>query len=424
MHYTLWNSETPKEEQMAGSMDTQGLRIAIIGGGIGGLTLAIALRQRGMTAEVFEQAPELAEIGAAVALSANSTRELQRLGVLDGITAASTEPSELIYRGWRDDRRIASFPVHTDLAYQTRFGAPYCGIHRADLQKVLSGALGGAGLHLGHRLVDLIDQGDTIRLEFANGRSTEADLVIGADGVRSLVRRYVTGGEDAVYSGTSAFRGIVPVDRLPSLPDPQAIQFWMGPDAHLLHYAIGGRGDAVNYFAVVEGPAVWPHADKWVTEVAPGEAVAAFAGWHPAVTEMVGAVEHTVRWGLFTVRPLLRWSRGRAVILGDAAHAMVPHHGQGANTTIEDAITLAELLATDGVSDWDATMRRYQALRRARTRKIQRSSRVTNDLLHLPDGPALEARDRKVARFPEDFGWIHAFDALRWVQPASLAGAP
>ena len=112
------------------------------------------------------------------------------------------------------------------------------------------------------------------------------------------------------------------------------------------------------------------------------------------------------------------------MILGDAAHAMVPHHGQGANTTIEDAITLAELLATDGVSDWDATMRRYQALRRARTRKIQRSSRVTNDLLHLPDGPALEARDRKVARFPEDFGWIHAFDALRSVQPASLAGAP
>ena len=193
MHYTLWNSETPKEEQMAGSMDTHGLRIAIIGGGIGGLTLAIALRQRGMTAEVFEQAPELAEIGAAVALSANSTRELQRLGVLDGITAASTEPSELIYRGWRDDRRIAAFPVHKDLAYQKRFGAPYYGIHRADLQKVLSGALGGAGLHLGYRLVDLVDQGDTIRLEFANGRSTEADLVIGADGVRSLVRRYVTG---------------------------------------------------------------------------------------------------------------------------------------------------------------------------------------------------------------------------------------
>ena len=314
------------------------------------------------------------------------------------------------------------FPVHEDLAYQKRFGAPYYGIHRADLQKVLSGALGGAGLHLGHRLVDLVDQGDSIRLEFANGHSTEADLVLGADGVRSLVRRYVTGGEDAIYSGTSAFRGIVPVDRLPSLPDAKAIQFWMGPDAHLLHYAIGPNGEDINFFAVVEGPQPWTHA-SWQAPFEPGEALAAFKGWHPAVTEMVGAVEHTVRWGLFTVRPLLHWSRGRAVILGDAAHAMVPHHGQGANTTIEDAITLAELLATDGVSDWDATMRRYQALRRARTRKIQHSSRVTNDLLHLPDGPALADRDRRVSRFPEDFGWIHEFDALRSVQPASLAEA-
>src|SRR5215204_3327855 len=247
------------EEQMPAGTNTHGLRIAIVGGGIGGLTLALALRQRGITAEVFEQAPELAEIGAAVALSANSTRELRRLGVLDGITAASTEPSELIYRNWRDGRRIAAFPVHEDLAYQKRFGAPYYGIHRADLQKVLSGALGGAELHLGHRLVDLVDQGDSIRLEFANGHSTQADLVIGADGVRSLIRRYVTGGDDAVYSGTSAFRGIVPVDRLPSLPDPQAIQFWMGPDAHLLHYAIGPNGEDINFFAVVEGPQPWRH---------------------------------------------------------------------------------------------------------------------------------------------------------------------
>src|SRR3954470_2697908 len=260
MRCTHCNVKRPWRKHMPVGTDTHGLRIAIVGGGIGGLTLALALRQRGMTAEVFEQAPQRTEIGAAVALSANSTRELRRLGVLDGIAAASTEPSELIYRGWRDDQRIAAFPVHKDLAYQTRFDAPYYGIHRADLQRVLGGALGGAGLHLGHRLVDLVDQGDSVRLEFADARAAEANLVIGADGVRSVVRRFVTGGEDAVYSGTSAFRGIVPVDRLPSLPDPQAIQFWMGPDAHLLHYAIGGRGDAVNYFAVVEGPAVWPHA--------------------------------------------------------------------------------------------------------------------------------------------------------------------
>ena len=138
---------------------------------------------------------------------------------------------------------------------------------------------------------------------------------------------------------------------------------------------------------------------------------------------MVGAVEHRIRWGLFVGRPLLRWSRGRAVLLGDAAHAMLPHHGQGANTTIEDAITLAELLAGAAPGDLEAVLARYQELRRARTRKIQRSSRVTNDVLHLPNGPALADRDRRVSRFPEDFGWIHEFDALRSVQPASLAAA-
>lgn len=154
------------------------------------------------------------------------------------------------------------------------------------------------------------------------------------------------------------------------------------------------------------------------------EALAAFRGWHPAVSEMIGAVEHTVRWGLFTVRPLLNWSRGRAVILGDAAHAMVPHHGQGANTTIEDAITLAEMLSHGSIGGIEQLLRRFQGLRRARTRKIQRSSRVTNDLLHLPDGsPAIADRDRRVSRFPEDFGWIHAFDALASAQPSSTVSA-
>ncbi len=406
-------------------MSARAPRIAVVGGGIGGLTLALALRQRGMAPEVFEQAFELTEIGAAVALSANATRELRRLGVLDAVAAAATEPTELIFRDWRNGRRVAAHPVRLDGRYRERFGAPYLGIHRADLQRSLSEALGGAGLNLGHRLSGLVERGNGVGLEFANGRSAEADLVVGADGVRSLVRRFVSGGEGAVYSGTSGFRGIVPAARLSSLPDPQAIQFWMGPDAHLLHYAIGGRGEDVNFLAVVEGPPAWPHGDRWQAEIEPGEALTAFAGWHPAVTEMIGAVEHRMRWGLFVGRPLLRWNRSRAVMLGDAAHAMLPHHGQGANTTIEDAVTLAELLVGTAPGDVDGVLARYGALRVARTRKIQRSSRATNDLLHLPDGPALAARDRRMRRFPQDFGWIHEFDALHAVfGTTQSAGTP
>ena len=399
-------------------MGAQPLRIAIVGGGIGGLTLAIALRQRGFAPEVFEQAPALAEIGAAVALSANATRELARLGLLDAIDAASVEPTELIFRNWQDGRRVAAHPVREGGAYRARFGAPYYGVHRVDLQRVLGAALGDDGLHLGHRLTAVEDRGASMLLQFANGHVAEADLVVGADGVRSLVRAFITEHQDhagATYSGTSAFRGIVPSDALPSLPDPQAIQFWMGPGAHLLHYAIGPGASHVNYFAVTEGPASWP-GPGYTTRIPAGEALTAFKGWHPAVTEMLAAApqtpEHrTLRWALMVVPYLMTWHRNRAVLLGDSAHAMVPHHGQGANTTIEDAITLAELLVgqtRDGVRD---ILPSYQALRRARTRKIQRSAWMTNHALHLPDDGDVVARDARMAAFPAEFGWIHDFDA-------------
>jgi salicylate hydroxylase len=388
-------------------------RIAVIGAGIGGLTLGIALRGRGIAADVYEQANELREIGAAVALSANGTRELARLGCLEAIAPLSTEPSELIWRRWRDDSRVASVPVSLGGTYRDRCGAPYLGIHRADLQKVLAGAHGADGLHLGHRLVSLIEKNAVVRLAFANGHTTEADIVIGADGVRSQVRRWVAGAERAAYSGTSAFRGIVPVRNLPMLPDPRALQFWMGPNAHLLHYAIGPGGADINFFAVVEGPERWAH-ETWTAPVAPEAAVQAFAGWAPAVVEMVCAVPHTVRWGLFTVQPMRTWRRGRTVLMGDAAHGMLPHHGQGANTTIEDAISLAELLTARPL-DFDAAMDRYEALRRLRTRIIQRSSRATNAVLHLADD-AIGGRAERLAGFADRFGWIHQFDALEAVR--------
>lgn len=238
------------------------LRIAIVGAGIGGLTLFLALRQRGVSAEIFEQAHELTEIGAAVGLLANGVRELRRVGVFDALIAASTEPTELIYRDGCTGERIASHPARIHAAYRKRFGAPFVGIHRAELQRILAGAVGPENLHLGRRLIDVDDRGDRITLRFAEGPNAEADVVIAADGVRSTARRYVAGGDRLLYSRTSGFRGIVPSLRLPSLPDPEAIQFWMGPSAHLLHYPIGLRSDHVNFLAVVEGPPTWPNPEK------------------------------------------------------------------------------------------------------------------------------------------------------------------
>ena len=398
-------------------------RVGIVGAGIGGLSLALALRERGLQGDVFEQAPELTEIGAAIALSANAIREFARLGLAGELAAASTIPTELIYRHWRDGSRIAAHPVGQDDWYDKQFGAPYFGIHRADLQTILSGTYGVEHLHLGCRLVNIIEQPDSVVLEFANGRSHEADIVVGADGVRSVVRRWITGADDVVYSGTSAFRGIVPTENLPSLPDPHAIQFWMGPDGHLLHYAIGRSGESVNFFAVVETPSIWLQ-DGSVAEVPDEVPVASFRGWHPAVTQMIQAASSPIRWGLFTVRPLLRWYRDRVVILGDAAHGMLPHHGQGANTSIEDAFALAGLLAEARPDNLEATFSRYQRMRRARTRKIQRSSQVTSSLLHLPDGPAAQARNAKVATVPDDFGWIHEYDVQQALQaPGAVPAA-
>jgi 2-polyprenyl-6-methoxyphenol hydroxylase-like FAD-dependent oxidoreductase len=391
------------------SMTTAGPRVAIIGAGIGGLSLALALRERGIRAEVFEQAAELTEIGAAIGIAGNSTRELARLGLLDQLAAAATIPSELIYRDWRTGDRIAAHPVADGDWYVRRFGAPWFGLHRADLQKILGGAFGVENVHLGCRLVNIVDQGGSVAVEFANGRTGEFDLVVGADGIRSTVRRWVTGADDAIYSGTSAFRGIVPVENLPSMPDPHAIQFWMGPDAHVLHYAIGGNSDSINFFAVVEGPRDW-NAEGSVTPVGEDVPVASFRGWHPAIIEMIRAASSPIRWSLSTVRPLLRWHRGRVVILGDAAHGMLPHHGQGANTSIEDAFVLAALLAEAKPDDPEPALTHYQSLRRARTRKIQRSSWVTNALLHLREGPAVEARDETMARVPDEFAWIHEYD--------------
>jgi salicylate hydroxylase len=208
-------------------------RIGIVGAGIGGLTLALALRQRGLAADVYEQASELREIGAAVSLSANGSRELERLGCLDAIKALSAEPTEFVWRGWRDDVRVAAFPVALGGAYRSRFGAPFCNIHRADLQRVLGTPHGPDKLHLGHRLVALSEKSNVVKLAFANGNSAEVDILVGADGQRSIVRRYVAGEERAAYSGTSGFRGIVSTHDLPSLPDPRAILLVSSTNGHV-----------------------------------------------------------------------------------------------------------------------------------------------------------------------------------------------
>ena len=390
-------------------------RVVVVGAGIGGLTLALLLRREGIEAELLEQAAELKEVGAAVGLSANATRVLGRLGLAEGLAQAGAEPTTVIHRDGRDGRVISSTPGSA--WYREAFGAPWFGLHRVALQRLLAGAVGPEHLHLGWRVEALDARGAGVLVRGPAGAVFDADLVVGADGVHSLARAWVTGGDEPVYSGTSGFRGLVPAELVPRLPEPGALQFWMGPGAHLLHYPIGD-GSVINFLAVIEGPPRWT-SPGWMAEAEPGAHLGPFAGWHPAVTEMIGAVPQSPRWGLIARRPLTRWSRGPVVLLGDAAHAMLPHHGQGANQTIEDAAVLAAELGRD--RDLAAAVCRYTARRRARTRKVQLMSWAASAALHLPDGSAVPPRDTYLAQLPERLAWIHGHDVLAH-EPQPQAG--
>ncbi|WP_321958530.1 FAD-dependent monooxygenase [Burkholderia cenocepacia] len=387
------------------------LKIAIVGAGIGGLTLALALREHGIDAQLYEQTHELREVGAAVALSANATRFYERMGLRAAFDAVCADIPGLVYRDGRSGAVIGHHRGEPD--YRRQFGGAYWGVHRADLQAVLSTTVGPGCLHLGHRLVDLAQHADHVTLSFDNGTQVDADLVIGADGARSITRRWMLGYDDALYSGCSGFRGVVPAARLDLLPDPDTIQFWVGPHGHLLHYPIGDDGDQ-NFLLVERHPSPWPSRD-WVVPAEEGEQLRAFRSWHPAVVQMITAVPISQRWALFHRPPLGRWSRGRVTLLGDAAHALVPHHGQGANQSIEDAVVLAAQLAKAGPGNWREAQEAYERLRRGRTRKVQYASISAADMLHLPDGPAAQARDARLAdrdRVLHHLDWIHDFDAL------------
>ena len=393
-------------------------RIAVVGAGIGGLTLAIALRGHGINVDIYEQTDELREVGAAVALSANATRFFDRCGLLEKIAACSFEVAALIYRDGRTGRIIGRHQMVPE--YRQRFGAPFVGIHRADLQTILSAAVGLERIALRKRLVDIHDTAAHAELRFDDGSTAAADLVVGADGARSVVRRWMLGYDDGMYTGCSGFRGVVPMDRLPSLPDPTALQFWIGPGGHLLHYPMGK--DHINFLLVERHPTPWPRRE-WMMPANEGEQLRHFAGWHPAVVEMITAVPVSDRWGLFHRPPLGRWTKGRVTLLGDAAHAMAPHHGQGANQSIEDAVVLAGCLGVSrdpgpemrdpGSAVRDAT-NRYEQLRRGRTRKVQYASISTADMLHLPDGDNADRRNARLGSLEgalHHLGWVHEFDA-------------
>jgi salicylate hydroxylase len=381
--------------------------VAVVGGGIGGLTLAASLVRRSLSVQIFEQDAELREIGAGVAIGGNATRLLQRLDI-DLEHAANVLPS-LQFRCWRDGEILWAYPIGE--SYRKEIGAPLLTLHRATLQRLLTTAVPGECIQLNRRLAGLSDEPAGVRLRFAEGDDVVASVVVGADGVNSTTRRYVCGDVAATRSGEIGFRGVIPIEKARDWPDPASLHIWCGPGTHAVLYGLDS-GNLVNLLAVYRPPRLpaWTRNSNR-RPATRDQALSIFTrySWDPRLLDLVRNIEGDMNfWALVELPRLRRWSRGRVVLLGDAAHAPLPHQGQGAGLAIEDAYALGALLADGGVADYGPVFAAFENLRRRRAWMVQAYSRVSGRAIKLA-GDAAARRDESWPSLPERIGWIHRY---------------
>ncbi|HXX04371.1 MAG TPA: FAD-dependent monooxygenase [Xanthobacteraceae bacterium] len=386
-------------------MTNRSTSVAIIGGGIGGLTAAAILLRAGFDVQVYERSQTLAEAGAGINIGPNASRILHRLGIGKALGKAGVRPLTFDQRRWDDGRMLVRAPLGE--AVEAAFGAPYYTLHRGDLQHALTGAVPADRIHLGRRFTHLIDRGQHIEAHFDNGASISVDALIGADGIHSTVRHALFGPEKPHFTGCAAYRGLVPSARLRHLDLEFRNQIWMGPRAHFVHYFVSA-GRLVNFVAVTEEDS-WLR-ESWVDRGEVADALAAFAGWHDQVLSIIGAADEIYKWGLFDRNPLPRWSVGRATLLGDSCHPMLPFMGQGAAQAIEDAATLKSSLLKLP-DDIPAALRLYERRRLPRASRLQAMSQTNKNRFHLADGPAQQQRDAEMANGVTDWSWA----AIAWL---------
>jgi 2-polyprenyl-6-methoxyphenol hydroxylase-like FAD-dependent oxidoreductase len=385
------------------------MKIAVIGGGIGGLSAALQLLRMGFDVQVYEQAPRIGEIGAGIQISPNASRLLIRLGLKPALDRAGVRPQAVHQRRWDDGRTLQRAPVGAEV--ETTFGAPYYHFHRADLAELLGAAVPAERLHVGHKLIGLEPKGDRVTARFENGATIDADLVVGADGIHSRVRHLLFGPEKPRFTGCIAWRGLVPVDRVCNLGIEVASHNWMGPDGHVVHYWVGA-GKFMNVVCVTEH-GEWTE-EGWTTPGKVDDALARYRDWHPTVRALIGSFPQTFVWALHDRLPLPRWSDGRVTLLGDACHPMLPFMAQGAAQSIEDGATLAAVLKAMP-DDVEGALARYEALRKPRATRLQEASAANRVRFHLHDGPEQQARDTAMAasgdRSIANIGWLYMHDA-------------
>jgi salicylate hydroxylase len=355
------------------------MQVAIVGAGIGGLAAANALSHRGVDVKVYEQARQLGEVGAGVALGANSLRLLERLGLQGPLQDYGPRWTQ-----WRfndSDGRVL-----TDQAMDDRV----LGMYRPDLIAMLTDNLPAGTVSTGRKTVGFHQDGERAVVEFADGGHVEADLVVAADGIHSVLQSHVVEPAAPVFSGSIAYRGTIAAERVPDYPGTTSTM-WLGEGKHFLVFTLRG-GELINYVGFVPSDAEM--RESWSAPGDPAVLAEEFADWDPVVRTIISHVDTTFRWGLYDREPLPRWSNGRLTLLGDAAHSMLPHMGQGANQSIEDAAALAMLLEDADPSGIPQALERYESLRRGRAGQVQRNSRDGGLVYDLGDTPDRDERLR------------------------------
>ena len=377
-------------------------RVLIVGGGIGGLTCALALSRAGHSVQLYEQAPAFGEIGAGIMLTPNATRVLRHFGLGAALDRSGMRPPASRYRRFDDAALMGDAPLADVM--ESAYGAPWLHIHRSDLLDALLAAVsaqGGTDLYAGRRATGCAQDGGSVTVQFSGGAPAEGDLLVACDGVRSTIRAGLMEHGEARFRGQVAWRGLVPAGGLPERATDRASVVWIGEDRHIVQYALRG-GSLVNYVAIA-AQQEWAE-EGWNRPARLEEVQEEFAGWHEDVQLLLEATpaDALYKWGLFDRDPLQQWVYGRIALLGDAAHPMLPFMAQGSAMAIEDAAVLARCLeAFDGL---ELALSRYQGVRGERTARVILQSRAQTNLYQRLTG------DKKRQRAAST-GWVYGFDA-------------
>lgn len=382
--------------------------LLIVGGGIGGFALALSLARHGRKVHLIERAADFGEIGAGIQLAPNASWALDSLGVLREIEEYAVFPNRLLWMDAVSGQQLTQLDLGPRFVERYRYR--YFVMHRSDLLTVLVEHARANPLITLETLKDVValeDRGQTALATCADGSLYETDVLIGADGLWSTVRKFLLNDGDPICSQYVAYRGTLPIENVSKHAGLDSVLLWTGPERHLVQYPVR-RGELFNQVAVFRSHRYTPDSDDWGTA---DELDAAFGNGPELVQAALSRFWRNRRWPMFDRLPVQNWSRNRITLMGDAAHPMLQYLAQGACQALEDAIVLGDALASH--DDVGAAFRVYEAERVPRTNRVQREARLWGDYWHQFPGPGLDARDALLrARSADDFtysDWYYGY---------------